>query len=56
MIKEKKQHGLAEIIKDYTTAIKIADISDITNRGGGRVETQRNLKDGNEKAMYHYTL
>ena len=40
VIKEKKQHGLTESIKDYCTAIKITDMSDITNRGGGQVETQ----------------
>ena len=56
LIKEKRQHGLADNIKDYCNAIKITDISDITNRGGGQVETQRNLKDGNEKGMYHYTI
>ena len=43
-------------MKNYITAIKITDLSDITNRGGGQVETQRNLKDGNEKGMYHYTI
>ena len=56
VIKEKRQHGLPETTRDYITAIKITDISDITNRGGGQVETQRNLKDGNEKGMYHYTI
>ena len=56
VIKEKRQHGLPETMRDYITAIKITDISDITNRGGGQVETQRNLKDGNEKGMYHYTI
>ena len=56
MIKQRKQHGLAETMKNYITAIKITDLSDITNRGGGQVETQRNLKDGNEKGMYHYTI
>ena len=56
VIKERKQHGLAETMKNYITAIKITDLSDITNRGGGQAETQRNLKDGNEKGMYHYTI
>ena len=51
-----KQHNLSPEIKRYLTAIKITDISDITNRGGGEVETQRNLKDGNEKGMYHFTI
>ena len=51
-----KQHNLSPEIKRYLTAIKITDISDITNRGGGEVETQRNLKDGNEKGLYHFTI
>ena len=51
-----KQHGISPEIKRYLTAIKITDISDITNRGGGEVETQRNLKDGNEKGLYHFTI
>ena len=51
-----KQHNISPEIKRYLTAIKITDISDITNRGGGEVETQRNLRDGNEKGMYHFTI
>ena len=51
-----RQHSISPEIKRYLTAIKITDISDITNRGGGEVETQRNLKDGNEKGMYHFTI
>ena len=51
-----RQHNISKQIKNYLTAIKITDISDITNRGGGEVETQRNLKDGNEKGLYHFTV
>ena len=54
--KENRQHGLDKNTASYITAIKITDLSDITNRGGGQIETQRNLKDGNEKGMYHYTI
>ena len=54
--KENRQHGLDKNTASYITTIKVTDISDITNRGGGQIETQRNLKDGNEKGMYHYTI
>ena len=43
-------------LEDYTTAIKITDISDVTNRGGGDGETKRKLKDGDEKSLYHYSI
>ena len=43
-------------LKDYTTAIKILDISDVTNTGGSGGETKKKLKDGNEVGMYHYTI
>ena len=43
-------------LEDYTTAIKITDISDVTNRGGGDDETKRKLKDGDEKSLYHYSI
>ena len=44
VIKEQRQHGLADNIRDYCNAIKITDISNITNRGGGRVETQKEFE------------
>ena len=43
-------------LKDYTTAIKILDISDVSNTGGSGDETKKKLKDGNEIGMYHYTI
>ena len=54
-------------LEDYTSAIKILDISDVSNTGGSgdgssdpsghsRDETKKKLKDGNEIGMYHYTI
>ena len=43
-------------IEDYTFAIKIKDISDVTNTGGEGDETKKKLKDGNEVGIYHYTI
>ena len=43
-------------LEDYTSAIKILDITDVSNRGGNEDETKRKLKDGNEIGMYHYTI
>ena len=43
-------------IEDYTTAIKITDISDVTNSGGGKDETKKKLKNGGDIGMYHYTI
>ena len=51
-----RQHNISKHIKNYLTAVKITDISDITNRGGGEVETERNLKDGNEKGLHQYRV
>ena len=50
---EYKNHSNLE---DYTTAIKILDITDISNTGGSGDETKKKLKDGNEIGMYHYTI
>ena len=43
-------------LEDYTSAIKILDISDVSNTGGSWDETKKKLKDGNEIGMYHYTI
>ena len=43
-------------LEDYTSAIKILDITDVSNTGGNEDETKRKLKDGNEIGMYHYTI
>ena len=43
-------------LEDYTSAIKILDISDVSNTGGGDDETKKKLKNGNEIGMYHYTI
>ena len=43
-------------LEDYTSAIKILDISDVSNTGGSDDETKKKLKDGNEIGMYHYTI
>ena len=54
-------------LEDYTSAIKILDISDVSSTGGSgdgssdpsghsRDETKKKLKDGNEIGMYHYTI
>ena len=43
-------------LEDYTSAIKILDISDVSNTGGSGDETKKKLKDGNEIGMYHYTI
>ena len=43
-------------LEDYTSAIKILDVSDVSNTGGGDDETKKKLKDGNEIGMYHYTI
>ena len=50
---EYKNHSSLE---DYTTAIKILDITDVSNTGGSDDETKKKLKDGNEIGMYHYTI
>ena len=50
---EYKNHSNLE---DYTTAIKILDITDVSNTGGSGDETKKKLKDGNEIGMYHYTI
>ena len=43
-------------LEDYTSAIKILDITDVSNTGGSDDETKKKLKDGNEIGMYHYTI
>ena len=43
-------------LEDYTSAIKILDITDVSNTGGSGDETKKKLKDGNEIGMYHYTI
>ena len=43
-------------LEDYTSAIKILDITDVSNTGGSDEETNKKLKDGNEIGMYHYTI
>ena len=43
-------------VQDYTTAIKIMDISDVSNSGGGKDETKKKLKNGGDIGMYHYTI
>ena len=43
-------------LEDYTSAIKILDISDVSNTGGGDDETKKKLKNGNEIGMYHYSI
>ena len=43
-------------LKDYTSAIKILDITDVSNTGGSGDETKKKLKNGNEIGMYHYTI
>ena len=43
-------------LEDYTSAIKILDISDVSNTGGSDDATKKKLKDGNEIGMYHYTI
>ena len=43
-------------LEDYTSAIKILDITDVSNTGGNDDETKKKLKDGNEIGMYHYTI
>ena len=43
-------------LEDYTSAIKILDITDVSNTGGGDDETKKKLKNGNEIGMYHYSI
>ena len=43
-------------IKDYASAIKIVDISDVTNTGGDEDETKRKLKDAGAIGIYNYCV
>ena len=43
-------------IEDYASAIKIIDISDVTNTGGNEDDTKRKLKDGGAIGIYHYNV
>ena len=44
------------LVEDYGSAIKILDISDVTNTGGGESETRKKLKDGGAIGIYNYTI
>ena len=58
LVKKKKKEFVQQYpnIEDNTTAIKITDISDVSNSGGGKDETQEKLKNGGEIGMHHYTI
>ena len=43
-------------VEDYTTAIKMIDVSDVSNSGGSKDETKKKLKNGAEIGMSHYTI
>ena len=43
-------------VEDYTTAIKMMDVSDVSNSGGSKDETKKKLQNGEEIGMSHYTI
>ena len=43
-------------VEDYTAAIKMIDVSDVSNSGGSKDETKKKLNNGAEIGMSHYTI
>ena len=56
VIKNKELISNYPNLEDYTSAIKILDITDVSKTGGGDDETKKKLKNGNEIGMYHYSI
>ena len=56
LVKDNPEFRNNASIEDYTSAIKIIDISDVSNTGGSEDDTKRKLKDGGAVGIYHYNV